>query len=113
MLSRSISRRSLGGLAIGGLLLASSAARARSTARLTARDVVARIREHVGVPWINPTSDTFKFGNPQLPVRGITTTFMCTFELLKRSLAAGNNFVITHETPFWAEAVKSAGIKAQ
>src|SRR6185369_8638341 len=80
------------------------AARARSAARLTAREVVGRIREHINAPWINPTADTFKFGDPERPVRGITTTFMCTFELLKKSLAAGNNFVITHEAPFWAES---------
>lgn len=49
-----------------------------------------------------PTDDTFKIGDPDAPITGITTTFMSTLDVLKRSLAAGHNFVITHGSTFWS-----------
>lgn len=35
---------------------------------LTARDVVERIKQSIGVPWTEPTVDTFKDGDPATPV---------------------------------------------
>lgn len=70
--------------------------------RITAREVVTRIHKNIGVPWRTPTADEFKIGDPDAPISGITTTFMSTLDLLKRSAAAGNNFVITHEPTFWS-----------
>jgi outer membrane protein assembly factor BamB/putative NIF3 family GTP cyclohydrolase 1 type 2 len=79
---------------------------------LTARQVVERIQKNIGVPW-NPKSyrDTFKAGDPDTPVKGIATTFMATLDVLQRALAAGRNFVITHEPTFWndADVVKDLG----
>jgi len=56
------------------------------------------------VPWRTPTADEFKIGDPDAPITGITTTFMSTLDLLQRSIAARNNFVITHEPTFWSAA---------
>ncbi|PYT39371.1 MAG: hypothetical protein DMG47_21755, partial [Acidobacteria bacterium] len=36
--------------------------------RPTAREVIAAIQEHVGVPWNTETVDTFKAGNPDTRV---------------------------------------------
>jgi len=36
---------------------------------LTAREVVARIQAHVGIPWMAETVDTFKAGNPDTEVK--------------------------------------------
>ena len=71
---------------------------------LTARGVVERIQAKIGVPW-NPKSyrDTFKCGNPDTPVKGISSTFMATLDVIQRSHAAGLNFVITHEPTFWSD----------
>jgi putative NIF3 family GTP cyclohydrolase 1 type 2 len=89
----------------GGLLLAPAWLRAQSSsANLTARQVVKRIKKNIGVPWRTPTADEFKIGDPDAPITGITTTFMSTLDLLQRSAAAGNNFVITHEPTFWSAA---------
>lgn len=91
-------------MASSGLLLAPTVMRSQTPGRLTAREVVARIRKNIGVPWRSPTADEFKIGDPDAPITGITTTFMSTLGLLERSLAAGNNFVITHEPTFWSAA---------
>jgi putative NIF3 family GTP cyclohydrolase 1 type 2 len=40
-------------------------------------------------------------GNPDLPVRGIATTFMSTFDTLRRANEAGLSLIISHEPTFW------------
>ena len=69
---------------------------------MTAREVVDLIRKNQGVPWNErSTRDTFKVGNPDAVVKGIATTMMTTFDMLKRAHAAGLNMVITHEDTYW------------
>src|ERR1700757_5159917 len=70
--------------------------------RITAREVVAEIREQVGVEWQKDTVDTFKAGNPDTAVTGIAVTMMATMDVLERASAKGLNFVITHEPTFYA-----------
>jgi putative NIF3 family GTP cyclohydrolase 1 type 2 len=67
----------------------------------TAREVVAAIQEHVGIPWQKETVDTFKAGNPDTPVTGIAVTMMATMDVLERAAANGQNLVITHEPTFY------------
>src|SRR5277367_5443410 len=69
--------------------------------RPTAREVVAAIQEHIGIPWQKETVDTFKGGNPDTPVTGIAVTMMATLNVLQRAAAKGLNFVITHEPTFY------------
>lgn len=81
---------------------------------VTARDVIERIQQQVGVPWTEPTVDTFKAGDPDTPVTGVAVTMMATFDVLKRAAAAGHNLVITHEPTFYdhrdpTEALVAAG----
>ena len=71
------------------------------TKPLTAREVIARIQEHVGIPWMQQTVDTFKAGNPEAQVKGIAVTMMATLDVLQRAAAAGQNLVITHEPTFF------------
>jgi putative NIF3 family GTP cyclohydrolase 1 type 2 len=68
---------------------------------LTAREVIARIQEHVGIPWMQQTVDTFKAGNPDAEVKGIAVTMMATLDVLQRAAAAGQNLIITHEPTFF------------
>jgi putative NIF3 family GTP cyclohydrolase 1 type 2 len=68
---------------------------------LTAREVIARIQEHVGIPWMQQTVDTFKAGNPDAQVKGIAVTMMATLDVLQRAAAAGQNLIITHEPTFF------------
>src|SRR5215472_10239402 len=69
---------------------------------MTAREVVEAIKKNQGIPWNDrSTRDTFKLGNPDATVKGIATTMMTTFSMLKRANEAGLNMVITHEDTFW------------
>jgi putative NIF3 family GTP cyclohydrolase 1 type 2 len=87
------------------LLLAAASIGANSAAAqakpLTARDVIARIQAHVGVPWQQETVDTFKAGNPDAEVKGIAVTMMATLDVLERAAAAGRNLIVTHEPTFY------------
>lgn len=84
------------------VLLASPARPVAQGAKaLTAREVVERIKAHVGIPWMAETVDTFKAGDPDAPVTGIATTMMATFDVIQRAAAGGQNLVITHEPTFY------------
>ena len=67
----------------------------------TARQIIERIQKNVGVPWTTPTVDTFKDGNPDIPVTGIAVTMMATLDVLERAAASGKNLIITHEPTFY------------
>jgi putative NIF3 family GTP cyclohydrolase 1 type 2 len=69
--------------------------------RPTAREVVAAIQQHVGIPWMEKTVDTFKAGNPDTPVTAIAATMMATLDVLQRAAANGQNLIITHEPTFY------------
>src|SRR5882762_10519251 len=92
--------RSAAVISISVALLASGAL--AQGQHLTAREVIARIRQQVGVPWQSDTVDTFKAGNPEVPVTGIAVTMMATLDVLKRAAAAGDNLIITHEPTFYS-----------
>jgi putative NIF3 family GTP cyclohydrolase 1 type 2 len=77
---------------------------ARAQAKLTAGEVVDRVKKNLGIPWDNSSyRDTFKIGGPETPVTGIVSTFMSTLSVLQRSVAAGATMVITHEPTFWSD----------
>ncbi len=82
---------------------------------MTGQELVARIRQKVadeGIAWRTETRDTFKAGNPDAVVRGIATTGMTTFDVLRRAAAAGTNFVVTHEPTFYNDKDLTAGLEA-
>ena len=85
----------------GALLALAPALSGQLPPPLTARDVVQRIQQNIGVPWTEPTVDTFKDGDPATPVTGIAVTMMATFDVLQRAAARGANLVITHEPTFY------------
>src|ERR1051325_6856917 len=65
---------------------------------LSANDVIEQIKSHVGVPWQEPTVDTFKAGDPQTRVTGIAVTMMATLDVLQRAAANGQNLVIDRKS---------------
>jgi putative NIF3 family GTP cyclohydrolase 1 type 2 len=83
------------------------------TERLTARDVIERIQKNVGVPWRTETVDTFKAGNPDIPVTGIAVTMMATLDVLERAAASGKNLIITHEPTFYNHLDTTDKLKEQ
>jgi putative NIF3 family GTP cyclohydrolase 1 type 2 len=71
-------------------------------AAITAGEIVDRIKIHLGPAWRDTTfRDTFKFGGPGTVVTGIATTFMGTFDAIRRASAAGLNMIIPHEDTYW------------
>ena len=99
-------------LSVAALTLAPSVAPAQQPG-LTARDVVERIKQHIGVPWTEPTVDTFKDGDPATPVTGIAVTMMATFDVLRRAAARRANLVITHEPTFYDHLDKLDVLEAE
>ena len=49
---------------------------------------------------IFPTCDILAYGDPDMEVTGIVTTFMPTVEVIQKTAAAGANLIISHE-PTW------------
>jgi putative NIF3 family GTP cyclohydrolase 1 type 2 len=81
---------------------------------VTAQEIVTRIQQKLagdGIAWRAPTVDTFKAGRPDTAVRGIATTGMATFDVLRRASAAGRNFVITHEPTFYNHQDQTTGLE--
>ena len=71
---------------------------------MTAQEIVTRIQQKLadsGITWRTQTVDPFKAGDPGAPVRGIATTGMATFDVLRRAAAANRNLVVTHEPTFY------------
>ena len=71
-------------------------------AALTADTVVGRIRENVGVPWREKTTDGFKAGNPTTLVTGVATTVMATVDVLRQAVTARRNLIVVQEPTFYA-----------
>lgn len=75
---------------------------------LTAGEVVNRMKALLalqGVTWNDgSTRDRFKFGGPDTVVNGIATTFMGTFEAIKKASDLGLNMIIPHEDTYWNDA---------
>ena len=79
--------------------------------KITAGEVMERIKKNVGVPWREVTVDTIKGGgSPGIVVTGITTTFMATLEVLRKSVKAGHNFILAHEPTFWTNLDLGEGL---
>jgi putative NIF3 family GTP cyclohydrolase 1 type 2 len=58
-----------------------------------------------GMPWSERSKrDTFKFGGPDTVVKGIATAMFCSYDELKRAVAAGCNMIIPHEDTYWNDA---------
>ncbi|KPK84727.1 MAG: hypothetical protein AMS27_09170 [Bacteroides sp. SM23_62_1] len=68
---------------------------------LTAEDIVARIYEYTGVEWLEETVDQFKTGRSDEIITGVATTFLATYDVLKRAVDQNCNFIITHEPTFY------------
>lgn len=118
MKNKDITRRkfiNLSGVGLGAGLLMPGFTYAMSNnvtdTKITAGEVMARIKEQIHIPWKNPTVDTIKgAGTNDIVVTGITTSFMATLDVLARSVKAGNNFILAHEPTFWTNLDLGEGL---
>lgn len=67
-----------------------------------ASQVFERIKAAQPASAWNPTGDDrIVFGDPDIPITGLATSFYATLNVLKRAKAAGLNYVIPHENTFY------------
>lgn len=97
---------------IGVMLLLASSFSLTQTVRPTAAQVIQRIKDNVGVPWFEPTIDTFKAGEPTDTVHGIAVTMMATLDVLQRAASNGDNLIITHEPIFYSHEDRTGQLEA-
>jgi len=83
-------------------ILAASAPAIGQSRGLTAADVLARMRANIGTEWREGGVDRFIQGSAEMPVHGIGTTMMATFDALKAAVAQKLNLIITHEPTYWS-----------
>ncbi len=102
-----ISRRQFAQLAGAGMVasnLNSGVALGQNAKKLTAKEVVDRIKANLGIPWnYNTYRDTFKIGGPNSVVTGIASSFGANLRVLQLANNAGLNMVIVHEPTFWSD----------
>ena len=72
--------------------------------RVTAQEVVDRIKANIGVEWRSDDVDTFKAGDPSTIVTGVVTTSMATLDVLQKAVQAGANLIITAAPTFYSRA---------
>jgi putative NIF3 family GTP cyclohydrolase 1 type 2 len=73
--------------------------------KLSAGEVVERVKKNIGIPWIDTGyRDTFKIGGPDSTVTGIATSFGGNLRVLQLAQKAGLNMVIVHEPTFYSDA---------
>lgn len=68
---------------------------------LTAQQIAERIKANSPASPPRPSADGFAAGDPSIPITGIATTFVATFEVLRRAAAAGRNLIVARESPYW------------
>lgn len=73
---------------------------------------MARIQANITSDWQQETVDTFKGGDRTTQVTGIATTFLATFDVLRKAKEMGLNMVITHEPTFYNHLDSTAGMEA-
>src|SRR4051812_860088 len=83
--------------AASAIVVARTRGVAAQPAGLTATQLTERLRDKLGVPRREGSSDGFKAGNPDALVTGVATTVMATADVLRRAAAAGRNVVVTQE----------------
>ena len=96
---RGLTRR---GMLASGAAVALAGPATGQTRPLTAADILGRMRTNIGTDWREGGVDHFIAGSAEMPVRGVATTMMATFDALKAAVAQGLNLIITHEPTYWS-----------
>ncbi|PWU00450.1 MAG: hypothetical protein C5B51_25175, partial [Terriglobia bacterium] len=83
---------------IAGFALAPGHFALAQRGKLTAGEVVDRIKKKLAIPWNDSTyRDTFKINGPDWVVTGIATSFGGNLRVLQLAQKAGLNMIIPHE----------------
>ena len=68
---------------------------------ITAKVVVDRIQQNIGVVWRDTPVDALLAGSPDDEVKGIVTSYAPSMEVLHKAVASGKNMIVSLENPFW------------
>jgi len=79
---------------------------------ITAHQITGRIKRQLASTWIDSPLDVFQTGSPDTIVTGITTSFTPSIDVLKRSVAAGRNMIVTQQPAFYRDDHASLGADA-
>ena len=80
----------------------------RPNASFTVQQVIDLILKEIPNPRTENTVDKIRSGSPDQEVTGIVTTMFPSIEVIEKTKAAGANFIIAHETPFYNNADETA-----
>ncbi|MBN1819397.1 MAG: Nif3-like dinuclear metal center hexameric protein [Prolixibacteraceae bacterium] len=69
--------------------------------KLSANEVIDKIKQEVTCDWLDDTVDTFKTGNPEDEVTGIAVCMFADMKVLKEAVANKCNLIIAHEPTFY------------
>jgi putative NIF3 family GTP cyclohydrolase 1 type 2 len=72
------------------------------TSPIAAAELIARIKDRIGVEWKADSVDGVKAGDPATPVTGVVTTALATLAVLRRAVKAGANVVIASQPAFYS-----------
>lgn len=115
-MTTNITRRGFSAMLPVAALTASGSVRAMAAPTTPmAAEVIGRIHEQLRAEGLSvlpegKTADKFVAGDPNIPVRAIATTFMCTFDIMRRAREAGITLIISHEPTFWHHLDDVAGL---
>lgn len=100
-----ISRRKFVALTATGIAVTPLSMKAHALGgKISAQEVLDRIKKDIGIDWKPDTVDTFKAGDPSTTVTGIATTSLATLAVLDRALQSGANLIVTCEPTFFGHA---------
>jgi putative NIF3 family GTP cyclohydrolase 1 type 2 len=99
-----LSRREFAALAASAAAAPFALSQQSSAAAITAKDVIDRIKKHIGLEWRADSVDGIKAGDPSTVVQGVVTTSMATLDVLQQAVKAGANLVITAQPTFYSRA---------
>jgi putative NIF3 family GTP cyclohydrolase 1 type 2 len=71
--------------------------------KITARQIIDRIRDQCAASWKDSPADIFYAGDPDTPVTGIATSFTPSIEVLRTAVTRGKNLVITQQPPYYLQ----------
>jgi putative NIF3 family GTP cyclohydrolase 1 type 2 len=72
-------------------------------AKITAQQVIDRIKQKSGSTWKDSQTDVFNTGSPDTVITGIATSFTPSIEVLKKAVATGKNLVISQQPAYYLE----------
>jgi putative NIF3 family GTP cyclohydrolase 1 type 2 len=78
----------------------------------TIDEVIDTILDQIPGGRLAETVDTVKCGDPAQEVRGIVTTFLASYEVIRKAVDLGANFIITHEPTFYNHLDEVEGLQA-